>query len=121
MTPNGALCHLTDAFRGCLGDRPIRDVSTPLGRTVARFVATSTPIPWPKGYRSTPEVDQEVDGTPPTAFDADMERLHATMRDFVDRLDETTMRHPVFGLMTRAQWGRWAYRHMDHHLRQFGV
>ncbi len=50
-----------------------------------------------------------------------MERLHATMRDFVDRLDETTMRHPVFGLMTRAQWGRWAYRHMDHHLRQFGV
>ena len=29
-------------------------------------------------------------------------------------------RHPLFGRMTNGEWGRWGYRHVDHHLRQFG-
>ena len=29
-------------------------------------------------------------------------------------------RHPFFGKMTREQTGRLAYKHNDHHLRQFG-
>lgn len=28
--------------------------------------------------------------------------------------------HPFFGPMTREQIGRFAYKHADHHLRQFG-
>ena len=29
--------------------------------------------------------------------------------------------HPFFGAMTREEVGRFAYKHLDHHLRQFGV
>jgi len=29
--------------------------------------------------------------------------------------------HPVFGKFTRQQWGQMQYKHLDHHLRQFGV
>jgi len=29
--------------------------------------------------------------------------------------------HPVFGKMTSQAWCVFAYRHMDHHLRQFGI
>ena len=29
--------------------------------------------------------------------------------------------HPIFGHVSEAAWLRWAYLHMDHHLRQFGV
>jgi hypothetical protein len=29
--------------------------------------------------------------------------------------------HPVFGRMRGSSWGVLVYRHMDHHLRQFGV
>jgi len=29
--------------------------------------------------------------------------------------------HPFFGNMTKAQIGYMAYKHIDHHLRQFGV
>jgi hypothetical protein len=29
--------------------------------------------------------------------------------------------HPFFGPMTKEQIGQYAYRHTDHHLRQFGV
>lgn len=29
--------------------------------------------------------------------------------------------HPFFGHFTTEQWGKMQYKHMDHHLRQFGV
>ncbi|NDV16464.1 DUF1569 domain-containing protein [Muricauda sp. TY007] len=29
--------------------------------------------------------------------------------------------HPVFGTFTPKQWGQMQYKHLDHHLRQFGV
>lgn len=29
--------------------------------------------------------------------------------------------HPMFGKMTADQWGRSMWKHLDHHLRQFGV
>ena len=121
MSPHGMICHLTDSFVGVLGDREIADVSTLAGRTIMRFVAVSTPIPWPKGVPTTREADQERDGTPPGDFQADVERLLRVTEDFVARLDPGTMRHPLFGRMSAGEWGRWAYRHVDHHARQFGL
>ncbi len=29
--------------------------------------------------------------------------------------------HPAFGKMTKDQWGKMQYKHLDHHFRQFGV
>jgi len=29
--------------------------------------------------------------------------------------------HPLFGAFTSQQWGQMQYKHLDHHLRQFGV
>ncbi|RAJ14462.1 DUF1569 domain-containing protein [Olleya aquimaris] len=29
--------------------------------------------------------------------------------------------HPSFGKLTKEQWGQMQYKHLDHHLRQFGV
>ncbi len=29
--------------------------------------------------------------------------------------------HPLFGKLTHRQWGQMEYKHLDHHLRQFGV
>ncbi|ETN96713.1 DUF1569 domain-containing protein [Zhouia amylolytica] len=29
--------------------------------------------------------------------------------------------HPIFGQFTSEQWGKMQYKHLDHHLRQFGV
>lgn len=30
-------------------------------------------------------------------------------------------KHPFFGEFTTDQWGKMQYKHLDHHLRQFGV
>jgi len=29
--------------------------------------------------------------------------------------------HPFFGKLTAEQWGKGIYKHLDHHLKQFGV
>jgi Protein of unknown function (DUF1569) len=29
--------------------------------------------------------------------------------------------HPAFGKLTKDEWGKMQYKHLDHHLRQFGV
>ncbi|MAM30455.1 MAG: hypothetical protein CMC13_15665 [Flavobacteriaceae bacterium] len=29
--------------------------------------------------------------------------------------------HPTFGALTKEQWGKMQYKHLDHHFRQFGV
>jgi hypothetical protein len=38
-----------------------------------------------------------------------------------DRYDRKGFVHPFFGPMTKEQLGIFAYKHADHHLRQFGA
>jgi transposase InsO family protein len=33
----------------------------------------------------------------------------------------TTHPHSFFGRLTPEEWSLWMYKHLDHHLRQFGV
>ena len=51
------------------------------------------------------------------------ERLKAMIEKFHGRgpegLDGNV--HPFFGPLTGKQWGETQYKHVDHHLRQFGV
>jgi Protein of unknown function (DUF1569) len=29
--------------------------------------------------------------------------------------------HPIFGKMTKEEWSKGTWKHLDHHLQQFGV
>ncbi len=86
-----------------------------------RLVAATVPYRWPRGIQTLPEMDQERDGTTPGDVEAELVRLREAVDDFVGRMDPETMRHPLFGPLTRAEWGRWGHRHIDHHARQFGL
>jgi hypothetical protein len=120
MSAPGMVCHLTDSFQIVLGTRPTSRTSTRLERTVIRLIALSLPLRWPKGVATVAEVDQERGGTPPEDFAADVARLRTAMRDFVTRVPRESLSHPIFGRVSTSEWGRWGYRHVDHHLRQFG-
>ncbi|HLF45311.1 MAG TPA: DUF1569 domain-containing protein [Chitinophagaceae bacterium] len=42
----------------------------------------------------------------------------------IDRFTESNMineAHPVFGKLSKEQWSKATWKHLDHHLRQFGV
>jgi hypothetical protein len=88
-----------------------------------QWIALYLPVPWPAGTLKTrPEVDQEVAGTRPGDFAADVAALEALVEILAARtVCVDGHPHPVFGRMSEAAWLRWGYLHMDHHLRQFGV
>jgi hypothetical protein len=67
-------------------------------------------------------MDQEVEGTKPGDFAADL----AELESLVERIATVGKgydwpAHPIFGRMSESAWMRWAYLHVDHHLRQFGL
>lgn len=121
MSAHQTVCHLADALRLVLGERPTAFQSNLLLRTVMRFAALTLPMPWPKGTDTAPELDQERGGTAPTEFGADKDDLTALIDRFVTLSGRNMAIHPIFGNLTRGEWGRWGYRHLDHHLTQFGL
>jgi hypothetical protein len=54
-------------------------------------------------------------------FDEQLKQLIGILQRFPEHTGPMTLVHPAFGMLTRRQWGRAAWMHMDHHLRQFGV
>ena len=121
MSAHQMVCHLTDSFRFAIGQRPVSDASSILTRTIVKWIALYGPGPWPRGVRTRPEVDQQHGGTPPVEFAADVAQLERLVDVVTGTNREFVSRHPIFGRMSEADWLRWSYLHMDHHLRQFGL
>jgi hypothetical protein len=123
MTAHQMICHLSDAFRMFMGQNPVRPVPQPIPRSLLKYLALWAPVPWPKGFQAAPELDQQIGGTPPAVFDADMREL----RELIDYFSATPrtfrwpQQHPHFGALSEKEWMRLGYLHPDHHLRQFGA
>ena len=120
MTAHQMLCHLSDSFLSVLGDRAVEPRETFLSRTVVKWIALHTKLPWPHGVATTPENDQTIGGTKPIEFERDREKTLELLRRFVQPGTQYA-RHPGFGAMSRDEWMLWGYGHVDHHLRQFGI
>ncbi|MGE7113766.1 DUF1569 domain-containing protein [Lysinibacillus sp. NPDC047702] len=56
-------------------------------------------------------------------FETEKEKLKQKIITFQNNGPErcTTHPHPFFGKLTSEQWGKGIYKHLDHHLKQFGV
>jgi len=121
MSPHQAVCHLSDSFKAILHDRPLETVPMDFKRRVMRFTAFTLPLPWPEGVPTSPQVDAEKGGTPPGDFAGDVQELVELLERFVASDGRSLEPHYVWGDMSRGEWGRCGYRHMDHHLRQFGA
>ena len=120
MTPHEMLCHLGDSFAAVLGDVHASPADTWLSRTIMKWLALHTSLPWPPGVPTRPEVDPKALGTKPDDFDRDRRRVLDLLERFVSR-GARYAQHPGFGKMSRREWMLWGYGHVDHHLRQFGV
>ncbi|UCD61331.1 MAG: DinB family protein [Flavobacteriaceae bacterium] len=74
--------------------------------------------PWRKNLPTTPfaRAKEEKD------FEAEHKKLLELVKELYSlRARKTWNAHPIFGDFTPEQWGQLEYKHLDHHLRQFGV
>jgi hypothetical protein len=107
------------------GDLPfestVGDASNFMSRTILKPLVLYV-LPIPKEVKVSPEMDQQQKGRTPMGFEVDKANVVAS----IERLgclseDHDCLGHPFFGKMSPKQWGVLAHKHIDHHLRQFGV
>ncbi len=89
-------------------------------RMFASFIkrAVTSMKPYPTDVRTHPQyvVEEDVD------FDEAHARLLTAIRSMAEKLaGAKDIHHPLFGRLTREEAGWAMYKHLDHHLRQFGV
>ncbi|HEX8453214.1 MAG TPA: DUF1569 domain-containing protein [Longimicrobium sp.] len=120
MSPAQAMAHCAIGMEMALGDtRPPRMLA---GRIFGRIVKTlalrnDDPI-----RRNTPTAPDLL-VTDERALDTERQRLLGLIDRFTAAGPAgcTTHPHAFFGRMTPQEWGILMYKHLDHHLRQFGA
>ena len=75
-------------------------------------------LPFPKGAPTAPKLKPEAV--------ASFEEEHGAVLELLERIGTGPREgigpdHPLFGPMTRREWGVVMYKHADHHLKQFGA
>ena len=88
-----------------------------LGRLVRPIYSNEKPF-----SKSSP-TDPKLVVSDPRDFQRERELLKLKVREFQQGGEEQCTRHPhpFFGSLTPYEWGRGMYKHLDHHLRQFGA
>jgi hypothetical protein len=119
MNPAQMLCHCAIALEAATGDRPTKQKL--IGKILAPFVRSSSlgEKPFGKNGPTDPTfvVSDERD------FDAERTRLVGLIDRFAGRgaAEAARMTHAFFGKLSGQEWGELMYKHLDHHLRQFGA
>lgn len=74
--------------------------------------------PWPKGLPT----DKNFVVSEKKEFEAEKQKLVENIQRFSEEgYTITDNVHPFFGKMSSQEWAVLAYKHMDHHLKQFGA
>ena len=123
LTAGEMLCHLGDAGESVLGRR-VPPGPSPAGppRPLVKWLVLSTPMRMPKGVETRAGVNPQKQGTRPGDFEQDRARVANGLRSLAVAPEGSLQpSHFRFGPMSLRDWHRWAYKHVDHHLRQFGV
>ena len=122
LTAHEMVCHIADSTDMVLKTRPRTRPSLVKRRPLFKFVGLWTPVRWPHGLRTSRRLDPRVDGTKPLEFIADRNRVISGLEALANAGEGVLEQaHGVFGLMSTRDWQRFAFKHTDHHLRQFGV
>ena len=123
LTARRLLPHLADVVRFALGEL---DASRQGGRK-ARFLrhapVKQLVVYWLPFPRHAPKVPA-LFGTPPADWAHDLRVIESLLDRIAARAAASNPawpEHPYFGRLSTRAWGVLGYRHMEHHLRQFGV
>ena len=110
------LCHLQDALAMAVGELP----TEPMNRKAFHHFQLKHLIlyvfPFPKSAPTAPELLS----TNPEEFETHRQRVV----ELIDRLAVAPQgngpEHPFFGPLNNEEWNSLQWKHIDHHLKQFG-
>lgn len=113
-----ALAHMATTMEMSLGD--INPPRALVGRLIGGWIKPKAlAAPMRPGNPTSPQL--RISDT------RDFEKERTRLRGLIDRFATagpkgvTTQPHPFFGPMTTDEWALQMWKHVDHHLRQFGA
>ncbi len=110
------LAHISVTMELALEDpKPQRSF---IGRIIGGFIRKKLLSPEP--FKKNGFTPKELKVDTPEDFDTQKERMLILINKFTKGGIKDLV-HPFFGEMSEEEWGWLQYKHIDHHLRQFGV
>ncbi len=120
MNVNQMLYHTSAGLRMAYGEITSAPQGNWLKKQLMRYFILKTDLPTPKEKAETfPEINTVALNINPTDFIAERNKLVDLVKNFPAK-----QTHPVsalLGSMSKENWARLHYTHLDHHLKQFGV
>jgi len=119
MGPAQMLAHCSAALEVPLGDKSPPQIM--IGRLIGWMFKSE--FTGEKEFRKNSPTDPSFIIDRECDFAAERSRLIGLIDRFAaaDPAACAKQRHSFFGKLTGAEWGLGSYKHLDHHLRQFGV
>jgi hypothetical protein len=116
MSSAQMLWHCSQVLKTSLGEAEVAPRRPPFPVPVLKFMLFR--LPWPHNAPTAPEYKAGV------AHDFETERMRCL--GLIDRFvarkrEEGGWSRAVFGAITGREWSCLHARHLDHHLKQFGV
>jgi hypothetical protein len=113
------LHHCTASLRVIMQAEPTRK-STSVIQYLLRFYFMYVSSKFPANAKTPKRLDVKKTPQRIKDFDAEKDELISVLSLFTMQQHIYAM-HPYFGKLSRKQWGIFTWKHIDHHLRQFGV
>ena len=116
MSVGQMLWHVNQAMETALGRVQPDPKGLPIPAPVMRFLVLK--MPWTKNAPT----NKAFIPTTQHDFDTEIARCRALVTEIAARpIESAPPMHPVFGQMTGQQQSQLHAKHLDHHLKQFGV
>ena len=112
------LFHCTTQLKIALGDISHKRQGPSYMRSKLGKWLLFSNIPWPKGAETPAKMNVK---TASNSF-SDIETGKKELLNYLERVrqQKNLNEHPFFGELNRKEWARLTYKHLDHHLKQFG-
>ena len=112
------MAHCSAAIEIALGDR--KGESTLMGKIIGPFVKSV--ITSEKPFKQSLPTDKNFVIKDNRDFNKEKDRLKVLVQRLSKNEEQmTNKRHPFFGKLTAHEWATSTYKHLDHHLQQFGA
>ncbi|KJD31501.1 hypothetical protein PK35_13880 [Tamlana nanhaiensis] len=122
MNVNQMIIHCTKPIEVSLGEKPLEKPNLVM-RLLFKMVSSSlyNDKPWKQGLPTAKEyittnINSDTFVSNKALLKTKIEQMSQSKSYF-----EPKRKHPYFGTFTADQWGQSNYKHLDHHLRQFGA
>jgi hypothetical protein len=110
------LSHLGDALAMALGAIPVE----PMNRKVFQHFPLKHLILYVLPFPKSAATARELLSTPPKDFDSDRRRVVELMHRLAATPDIEGPEHFLFGPLSYREWNALQWKHVNHHLQQFG-